>query len=84
MICKKRDVSKNVIKELCSRFSCDSLVASIFARRNITKGEEIQYFLENDTRYLHSPFLLNSIEDAVDRILEARDEGEDPSGGDRI
>lgn len=76
MICKKRDVSKNVIKELCSRFSCDSLVASIFARRNITKGEEIQYFLENDTRYLHSPFLLNSIEDAVDRILEARDEGE--------
>ncbi|MFI3257005.1 MAG: single-stranded-DNA-specific exonuclease RecJ [Spirochaetales bacterium] len=72
----KKDVSSEVVKEICDRYGCDALTASIFARRNITSGEDILYFIENDTRYLHNPFLLAGMEDAVDRILQAKDEGE--------
>ncbi|MBR5866269.1 MAG: hypothetical protein IKZ04_00005, partial [Spirochaetaceae bacterium] len=68
MICEKKDVSKEVVKELCTRFGCSALTASILCRRGITKGEDIQFYLENDLRYLHNPFLINSMEDAVDRI----------------
>lgn len=76
MICTKKDISQEQVREICRRFSCDPLTASILARRNITSGQEIQYYLESDLRYLHSPFLLSGMEDAVDRILTARDEGE--------
>ncbi|MBQ7366885.1 MAG: single-stranded-DNA-specific exonuclease RecJ [Spirochaetaceae bacterium] len=76
MICTKKDIAPEQVRELCGRFSCDPLTASILARRNITSGPDIQYFLEDDLRYLHSPFLLSGMEDAVDRILAARDEGE--------
>ena len=76
MICTKKDIASEQVRELCGRFSCDPLTASILARRNITSGPDIQYFLEDDLRYLHSPFLLSGMEDAVDRILAARDEGE--------
>ena len=76
MLCQKKVISKEVVKELCSRYACDPLTASIFARRDIVHGVDIQYYLEQDLRYLHSPFLLPSMEDAVDRILTAKDEGE--------
>ena len=76
MICTKKEIAPEQVREICSRFSCDPLAASIFARRNITSGADIQYYLEDDLRYLHSPFLLSGLEDAVDRILAARDEGE--------
>lgn len=76
MICTKKEIAPEMVREICTRFSCDALTASIFARRNITTGPDIQYFLEDDLRYLHSPFLLSGMEDAVDRILAAREEGE--------
>ena len=76
MICEKKEISREVVKELCTRFGCSPLVASILARRGTTEGQDVQFYLENDLRYLHSPFLLNSMEDAVDRILDAKEEGE--------
>ncbi len=76
MICTKKEIAPEMVREICTRFSCDALTASIFARRNVTTGPDIQYFLEDDLRYLHSPFLLSGMEDAVDRILAAREEGE--------
>jgi single-stranded-DNA-specific exonuclease len=72
----KKDLSSLVVKELCERYGVDALCASILARRGILDGEEILYFLEDDPRYLHNPFLFKNMEDAVDRVLLARDEGE--------
>ncbi|MBR0098566.1 MAG: single-stranded-DNA-specific exonuclease RecJ, partial [Treponema sp.] len=45
-------------------------------RRGITEGADVQFFLEDDLRFMHNPFLFANMEDAVDRILQAKDEGE--------
>ena len=72
----KKEIAKQTVKELHDRYGCDALSASILARRGVTAGEDILYFMEDDTRYLHNPFLFEAMEDAVDRILQAKDEGE--------
>lgn len=72
----KKDISKDVVKSLCEKYKLDALEASILARRGIVNGEDILYFLENDTRFLHEPFLFNAMEDAVERINQAIDEKE--------
>ncbi|MDR0997936.1 MAG: single-stranded-DNA-specific exonuclease RecJ [Treponema sp.] len=61
---------------MAARYGCDALTASILLRRGITAGGEIQYFLEDDPRYIRNPFELPGMEDAVDRILAAKEEGE--------
>jgi len=73
---EKRDVSPELVKSLSSKYGCDLLTASILARRDIITGEEIQYFLEDDVRRLGNPFELPGMEDAVERILAAKEEGE--------
>ncbi|MDR0689013.1 MAG: single-stranded-DNA-specific exonuclease RecJ [Spirochaetaceae bacterium] len=73
---EKRDIPPELIKELSAKYGCDRLTASILARRNILRGEEIRYFLEEDLRHLRNPFELSGMEDAVDRILAAKEEGE--------
>ena len=72
----KKPVSREEIQALHKRFGVDALTASILTRRGLTAGKDIMYFLEDDGRFLHNPFLFTSMEDAVDRITEAKDEGE--------
>jgi len=72
----KRDISPELVKNLSTKYGCDLLTASILARRDITTGEEIQFFLEDDVRRLGNPFELPGMEDAVERILAAKEEGE--------
>jgi single-stranded-DNA-specific exonuclease len=72
----KRDAAPSVVRDLAAKYGIDALAASILARRGITAPEELLYFLEEDPRYLHNPFLFEGMEDAVDRILLARDEEE--------
>ena len=74
----KKAISKEEVEKLKSKFSLDSLTASIFARRGITSGKDILYFMEDDLRFQHNPFLFNSMEDAVDRILAAVPEKDSP------
>lgn len=72
----KKETAKEVVKELHDRYGCDLLTASILARRGITKSSEVLFYLEDDLRYQHNPFLFSAMEDAVDRILDAKEEGE--------
>ena len=72
----KTAVSKQQIEPLCKKYGIDSLLASIFVRRGITTGKDILYYLESDLRFQHNPFLFNSMEDAVERINQAEEEGE--------
>ena len=73
---KKKNIDSNLVKSLMQKFGCDALSASILARRNLTEGKAALYSLETNSRYLYSPFLFKNMEDAVDRILHAKDEGE--------
>ncbi len=72
----KKQIPKESVTELVSKYKMEPLVASIFARRGINEGKEILYFMESDLRFQHSPFSFNAMEDAVDRILQAQDEKE--------
>ncbi len=73
---EKKKVSKEAVKELTGKYGVDLLTASVLVRRGITKGEDLLFYLEDDERFLHNPFLFNQMEDAVDRILQAKEEGE--------
>jgi single-stranded-DNA-specific exonuclease len=73
---EKQDLDPAVVRELSSRYGVDLLVGSILARRRVSEPEDVCFYLEDDLRYLHNPFLFVEMEDAVDRVLAARDEGE--------
>jgi single-stranded-DNA-specific exonuclease len=72
----KKDIPPELVKEIAAKYGCDLLTASILVRRGIIRGEDIQFFLEDDPRYLRNPFGLPGMEDAVDRIIAAKEEGE--------
>lgn len=72
----KKQIDARLVKSLMTKFHCDALTASILARRSLVDGEDAFYSLETNLRYLSSPFLFKNMEDAVDRILSAKDEGE--------
>lgn len=76
MIWNKKDIGRELIKELTTRYGCDALTGSILARRGVYEGPDLLFYLEDDLRYIHNPFLFTAMEDAVDRVLDARDEGE--------
>ena len=66
----------NKFEDLENSKDFKNILSSIFLRRNIKEGQDILYFLESDLRFLHSPYNFSSIEDAVERILQAKDEEE--------
>ncbi len=72
----KKNISKAEIDSLQKKYGIDAITASIMVRRGITEGRDILYFMEDDLRFQHSPFLFSSMEDAVDRILNAKEEQE--------
>jgi len=73
---EKKAISPELVKEISAKYGCDLLTAAVMARRGIVSGEAAKFFLEDDLRYLRNPFDLPGMEDAVERILAARDEGE--------
>jgi len=72
----KSELASDDVKALAEKYGCDLLCASILLRRGIRSGEEIRYYLETDPRHLRNPFDLPGMEDAVERILAAKEEGE--------
>jgi len=73
---EKKEVSPELVKEISAKYGCDLLTASILARRGHFTGDSIRYFLEDDITSLRNPFALDGMEDAVERILAAKEEGE--------
>lgn len=72
-----------ILKYLDNKFNDTSnpesfkkILSSIFYRRGITEGKDLMYYLEKDLRFQHSPFLMNAMEDGIERILQAKDENE--------
>lgn len=72
----KKAVTKAQIDPICEKFKIDPILASIFVRRGITQGPDLFYFLDNDIHFEHNPFLFTQMEDAVERIMAAKEEEE--------
>ena len=72
----KKEVSKEEVLALRDKYGIDLLEASVFARRGITAGQDALWYLEDSERFLTNPFEFDQMEDAVDRVLAAVDEGE--------
>lgn len=80
----KEPVTKQQIAPLCEKYNFNhfksdfakQILASILVRRNVKSGNDILYYLESDLRFAHSPYNFSSMEDAVERILQAKEEGE--------
>ena len=73
---QKKEIGPELVNEIKRKYGCDPLTSAILVRRGIIEGKDILFYLEDDMRYLHSPFLFKNMEDAVDRILDAKEEGE--------
>jgi len=76
MIWNKTPVDAHVVKELARRYEVELLSAAILTRRGMTAPEPLRFVLESDPRFLHNPFLMASMEEAVERIDAAVDSGE--------
>ncbi|MCL2791657.1 MAG: single-stranded-DNA-specific exonuclease RecJ [Spirochaetaceae bacterium] len=72
----KKQIDIDLVKEISARYKVSLLLASILVRRNIVNPEDVMFILENDMKYVHNPFLFHEMEDVVDRIHCAADEGE--------
>ena len=73
---EKKAVDRAQVESLQKRYGIDALTASILLRRNIVDGKDLLYYMEDDLRFQHNPFTFTYMEDAVDRILAAREEKE--------
>lgn len=72
----KKPIDPTDVRSLSARYGIDLLSASIFTRREITAEPDIRYFLKDGLSLLHNPFTFLEMDVAVERILQARDEGE--------
>jgi single-stranded-DNA-specific exonuclease len=73
---EKKDIPPDLVKDISAKYGCDLLTASVLVRRGFIRGEDIRYFLEDNERHLRNPFDLPGMEDAVERIIAAKEEGE--------
>ncbi|POR01798.1 hypothetical protein AU468_07535 [Alkalispirochaeta sphaeroplastigenens] len=73
---QKEPVDAQAVKDLSRQYGLDLLSAAVLVRRKITTPEALPYWLEEDLRYLHDPFHFPDMPEAVERIFQARDEGE--------
>ncbi len=72
----KNQLDTAKVESIQKKFNIDALTASIFVRRGIIEGKDILYYMEEDLRFQHNPFLFSSMEDVVERILSAAEEKE--------
>ncbi len=76
MIWKKGDINTELVREIARLYGVDLLEAAIMVRRGVVDPQDVKFFLEDELTFTHNPFLFDEMEDAVDRIIAAVDEGE--------
>jgi len=72
----KPPIEGDKVRALAASHNLDLLTASILTRRELTSPKDVAFFLEEDERFLHNPYLFPDMEKAVERVLAAAEEGE--------
>lgn len=70
------ETDETKVKEIAEQFQLPTLVANILVSRNITQKDKIEVFLNPNRNDFYSPYLLNDMEKAVNRIQKAIQEHE--------
>lgn len=70
------ETDETKVKEIAEQFQLPTLVANILVNRNITQKDKIEVFLNPNRNDFYSPYLLNDMEKAVNRIQKAIQEHE--------
>ena len=73
---RKPPVDPEKVRGIADRHGIDLLSATILVRRGVTAHTDLPYYLEDDLRYLHDPFLFTDMPDVVERIQQAQRDGE--------
>lgn len=60
------------VQSITDKFSLPVLTASVMSRRGI-REEDVKYYLEDDIVYQHSPFSVDDVYSAIERIEDALD-----------
>lgn len=76
MIWNKKEIDPAHVRALSERYGLDPLTASVLVRRGVHQPEELPFYLEEDLRLCHNPFLFEHMEEAVERVLQAAEEKE--------
>ena len=71
MLWKPRQSDDAVAEEISQAFDLHPIVAKIISNRGISSVEEARKYLFGTVADLYSPFLLNDMQSAVDRIMQA-------------
>lgn len=61
---------------LMDHYHLPSTWATVLARRGVSSRHDVKFYLENGLGYLHSPFLFEDMESAVERVLSALEDKE--------
>lgn len=68
---EKPSIDRDKVRAFSTRFDIDLLTASIMVRRGISEPGDMLFYLENDIRYLHNPFLFVDMDLLVRRLNQA-------------
>ncbi len=71
-----RPFDSDLADRLVAELSVSPLIAGLLAQRGICEPSEARAFLDPSKDLLHSPFLFSEIDQAVERIAQARERGE--------
>ncbi|MDG1147187.1 MAG: single-stranded-DNA-specific exonuclease RecJ [Crocinitomicaceae bacterium] len=72
----KTPIARQTVDEFRSELKVTPLVAELLLQRNIQNFPEAEGFFRPKLEQLHDPFLMQDMEQAVDRLQEAIDEGQ--------
>lgn len=72
----KEKADDEIVKRLSSALNINERLCSLLAQRGITNYEEAKQFFRPKLEHLHDPFLMKDMDKAVDRIIQAHENGE--------
>ena len=71
-----QSVDKQQVAEITKALNIDENLATLLVQRGITNYEEAKVFFRPSLSQLHDPFLMKDMDKAVDRVLQAIENGE--------
>ncbi len=66
------EADSSLVSEISEKFQIPRVIAKVLVIRGITTDEQINKFFAKDSSDFYSPFLLNDMEKAINRILLAK------------